>query len=162
MDECYWFSTEEKCLPDSPEEGLSQATTQVHPKPCLSHTLSVRPQLAGQRHSLELRFVENCAACGLWLSRDATWVDFQRHPALGGSFSTAHWAVFKRESLYLLTICPGTWIGELQDKKVTSAILFVIIHLLPQNRSFDLNKLRTFAVLEGWGCESIQIELAWI
>lgn len=80
---------------------------------------------------------------------------------LGDSFSTAHWIVFKHKSLYLLTICPGTWIGEKQERKVSSSIIFVIIRLLLcQNRYIDLNKLHTFAVLEGRGCESILMELA--
>lgn len=86
---------------------------------------------------------------------------FHSYPPLGVSFSTAYWMVFKCQNLYLLTICPSTWIGGVQDKNISSAILLVIIHLLlPQNRSFDLNKMHTFAVLEGLVYESILMELA--
>lgn len=41
-------------------------------------------------------------------------------------------------------------IGELQDKKVSTTILFVITYLLPQNRLFGLNKMHLL-VLKGGG-----------
>lgn len=47
-------------------------------------------------------------------------------------------------------ICCGDWIGELQDKKVSTTILFVITYLLPQNRLFGLNKMHLL-VLKGGG-----------